>query len=709
MTNSSPNIDTGLICLALLARFHHLPADIEQLKHQFGQSGQVFSETDLLRAAKQLGLKAKAITRQKPHLDKIPLPAIVQTQQGHYVVLAKLAEDKVLIQDAQAQRPVTLTREQFLAEVWSSRLIFVTRRFALVEEEVKFGFRWFIPSIVKYRKFFGEVFLASFFIQLFALITPLFFQVIIDKVLVHKGLTTLDVLAIGMLAISFFEVLLDGLRTYLFSHTSNRVDVTLGTQLFTHLLALPVSYFEARRVGNTVARVRELESIRNFITGSALTLVIDLFFTVVFLTVMYYYSPTLTYIVLGSLPFYILLSFVVTPILRERLHEKFNRGAENQAFLVEAINGIETVKASAVEPQFQRRWETQLAGYVSAAFKANHLGNIANQIAGFINKVTTVLILWIGARLVIEGYLSIGQLIAFNMLAGRVSGPVLRLVQLWQDFQQAGISLQRLGDILNAKTEPNYQPNRTSLPQLEGRIHFDQITFRYRPDGPEILRHIDLEIPKGQVVGIVGRSGSGKSTLAKLVQRLHVPEKGRMLIDGVNLIMIHPAWLRRQVGIVLQESFLFNNSVRDNIALHDPSLPMEIVVQAAKMAGAHEFILELTEGYDTIIGEHGSTLSGGQRQRIAIARALVMNPRILIFDEATSALDYESERLIQNNMQRICAGRTVLIIAHRLSTVRHADRIIVIDKGQIVEEGHHGSLVKKGGHYAALYAHQNDD
>jgi len=407
-------------------------------------------------------------------------------------VLAKLAEDKVLIQDAQAQRPLTLTREQFLAEVWSGRLILVTRRFALVEEEVKFGFRWFIPSIVKYRSFFGEVFLASFFIQLFALITPLFFQVIIDKVLVHKGLTTLDVLAIGMLAISFFEVLLEGLRTYLFSHTSNRIDVTLGTQLFTHLLALPVSYFEARRVGNTVARVRELESIRNFITGSALTLVIDLFFTVVFLIVMYYYSPTLTYIVLGSLPFYILLSFFVTPVLRERLHEKFNRGAENQAFLVEAINGIETVKASAVEPQFQRRWETQLAGYVSAAFKANHLGNIANQIAGFINKVTTVLILWIGARSVIEGYLSIGQLIAFNMLAARVSGPVLRLVQLWQDFQQAGISLQRLGDILNAKTEPNYQPNRTSLPQLEGRIHFVQITFRYRPDGPEILRQIDL-------------------------------------------------------------------------------------------------------------------------------------------------------------------------------------------------------------------------
>ena len=539
--------------------------------------------------------------------------------------------------------------------------------------------------------------------------TPLFFQVVIDKVLVHKGLTTLDVLAFGLIVISLFEVVLTGLRTYLFSHTAQRIDVGLGAKLFNHLLALPISYFEARRVGDTVARVRELESIRNFLTGSALTLVIDLFFTVVFLAVMYYYSPTLTYIVLGSIPFYILLSLVITPILRHRVEEKFNRGAENQAFLVESVNGIETVKAMAVEPQLQRQWEEQLAGYVNASFNATTLGNIASQSASFINKVVVVLTLWFGARLVIEGDLSVGQLIAFNMLAARVSGPVLRLVQLWQDFQQAGISVKRLGDVLNAPREPGYNPNRASLPQLQGRVTFDHVTFRYRPDRPEVLKRINLDVPPGQVIGIVGRSGSGKSTLTKLVQRLHVPESGRVLVDGIDLALIDPTWLRRQVGVVLQENVLFNRSVRDNIALSDPGLPLERVIHAAQLAGAHEFILELAEGYDTLVGEHGSTLSGGQRQRIAIARALITNPRILIFDEATSALDYESERIIQDNMQRICQARTVFIIAHRLSAVRHADRIIVIDQGAIVEAGNHSQLIQQQGLYAKLYQYQRGD
>ncbi|MCP4699583.1 MAG: type I secretion system permease/ATPase, partial [Gammaproteobacteria bacterium] len=613
--NTSADVDTGLVCLTLLARFHNLPADADQLKHHFARSSRFFDETDLLRAAKHLGLKARAVTRKGKDLEKIPLPALAHHRQGGYVILAKAGEDKILIQDPLSQRTVVLPRERF-EENWSGRLILVTRRISLLGERDKFGFRWFIPAIVKYRKLLGEVLLASFFIQLFALLTPLFFQVVIDKVLVHNAMTTLDILAIGLLTVSFFEVVLGGLRTYLFSHTTNRVDVGLGAKLFDHLLGLPVSYFENRRTGNTVARVRELENIRNFITGSALTLIIDLLFTAVFFVVMYYYSPALMLIVAGALPFYILLSIFITPVLRERLNEKFNRGAENQAFLVEAVNGIETVKAGAIEPQFQRQWETQLAGYVNASFKAHNLGNIANQIAGFINKVTVVLILWLGARLVIQGEISVGQLIAFNMLAGRVSGPVLRLVQLWQDFQQAGISIQRLGDILNTKTEPA-NPNQTSLSRLGGRIRFDRVTFRYRADGPEILRNIDIDIPPGQVVGIVGRSGSGKSTLAKLVQRLHIPEGGRVHVDGTDLTMLDPAWLRRQVGIVLQENFLFNRSVRENIAVHDPGLSMEKVTEAAKMAGAHDFILELPEGYGTMVGERGATLSGGQRQRIA--------------------------------------------------------------------------------------------
>lgn len=593
-----------------------------------------------------------------------------------------------------------------MEESWSGRLILVARRASLKDLGGKFGFGWFVPAIVKHRKLFGEVLLASFFLQLFALVTPLFFQVIIDKVLVHRGMTTLDVLAIGLLAISFFEIVLGGLRTYVFSHTTNRVDVLLGAKLFGHMLRLPLAYFEARRVGDSVARVRELENIRNFLTGSALTLVIDLFFTVVFFAVLYYYSPLLTAVVAGAIPFYILLSAWVTPILRRRLEEKFSRGAENQAFLVESVSGIQTLKSMAVEPQMQRQWEEQLAGYVGASFKASNLGNIASQVAGFINKVTVVLILWVGATAVMNGDLSVGQLIAFNMIAGRVSGPILRLVQLWQDFQQAGISVRRLGDILNTPTEPGYNPGRATLPQLKGAVKLDHVSFRYAPDRPQVLRDIALDIRPGEVVGIVGRSGSGKSTLTKLIQRLYVPETGRVLIDGVDLALVEPAWLRRQVGVVLQENFLFNRSVRENIALANPGLPMEPIIAAAKLAGAHEFILELPEGYDTLVGEHGANLSGGQRQRIAIARALVTNPSVLILDEATSALDYESERIIQQNMQAICQGRTVFVIAHRLSAVRHADRILVVDKGKVVEQGAHEVLVQQRGIYARLHAMQ---
>ncbi len=639
-------------------------------------------------------------------LAKLTLPAIARHKDGHYFVLGKVDDDHVLIQDPLEKRPLSLPREIF-EQAWSGELILFTRRAGVLDELRKFDFRWFIPEILKHRKLLGEVLLASFFIQLLALATPLFFQVIIDKVLVHKGLNTLDVLVFGLIVVAVFEVLLGGLRTYLFSHTTHRIDVKLGANLFRHLLALPIGYFEARQVGQTVARVRELESIRQFITGSALTLTVDLLFTFVFFAVMYYLSPTLTWIVLGALPLYVLLSAVVTPILRARLDEKFNRGAENQAFLVESVNGVETLKSMAVEPQMRRQWEEQLAGYVRAAFRADNLGNIASQTAGLINKITYALLLWFGARLVMEGGLSVGQLVAFTMLAGRVSGPILRLVQLWQDFQQAGISVQRLGDILNARPEPGYNPNRASLPSLQGRVSFDQVTFRYQPDAPEVLRRVSLDVAPGQVIGIVGRSGSGKSTLTKLIQRLHVPESGRVLIDGVDLALVEPAWLRRQIGVVMQENFLFNRSIRDNIALSDPAASMEAVVQAARLAGAHEFIVELKEGYDSLVGERGSNLSGGQRQRIAIARTLLTDPRILILDEATSALDYESERIIQQNMHAICRGRTVFIIAHRLSTVRGCDNIIVMDHGQIVEAGSHHELLARQGMYARLHELQN--
>jgi len=579
----------------------------------------------------------------------------------------------------------------------------MTRRAGLIDLSRRFDITWFLGAIHKYRRLLGEVLVASFFLQVFALVSPLFFQVVIDKVLVHRTLSTLDVLIIGLVAIAVFETVLGILRTYLFAHTTNRIDVELGARLFRHLVALPIAYFQARRVGDSVARVRELENIRNFLTSSALTLIIDLLFTFVFLAVMFVYSPFLTFIVLGAFPFYIAISAGATPLFRRRLDEKFARGAENQAFLVESVTGVETLKAMAVEPQMQRRWEEQLAGYVAASFRVLSLGNVASQSVQLVSKLVTAGVLFYGAKLVIDGSLSVGELVAFNMLAGRVSAPVLRLAQIWQDFHQARLSVARLGDILNTPAEPTFNPGRAALPAIRGDIAFEHVTFRYRVDGPEVLHDVSFSVPAGQIVGIVGPSGSGKSTLAKLIQRLYVPEGGRVLVDGVDLAVVDAAWLRRQLGIVLQENVLFNRSVRDNIALADPAMPIERVIAAATLAGAHEFILELPEGYDTIVGERGSSLSGGQKQRIAIARALITNPRILIFDEATSALDYESERVIQQNMQEIAKGRTVFIIAHRLSTVRRTDRIITIDAGRFVEDGSHEDLIKTGGRYASLH------
>ena len=692
--------DTGLASLVLLLRFHGLAAEPGQIKHQFG--GSALQMPEMLRCAKAFGLKARAIDSDWDRLARLPLPAIAERRGGGFFIVAKAADGGVLVQDPSAGRPQVLDRDAFVP-LWSGRLLLATRRAGLAELARRFDISWFLQAMHKYRRLLAEVLVASFFLQLFALISPLFFQVVIDKVLVHRGLTTLDVLIVGLMAVAVFEAVLGGLRTYLFAHTTNRIDVELGARLFRHLLALPIAYFEARRAGDSVARVRELENIRNFLTGSALTLVIDLAFTIVFVAVMFYYAPLLAWIVLGSFPFYIALSAAATPVFRRRLDEKFNRGAENQAFLVESLTGVETLKAMAVEPQMQRRWEEQLAGYVRASFGVLSLGNWANQAVQLINKLVTALTLYFGAYLVIEGRLTVGELVAFNMLAARVAQPVLRLAQLWQDFHQARLSIARLGDILNAHPEPVYAPGRATLPAIRGAISFEHVTFRYRLDGPAALHDVDFRIEPGQVVGIVGPSGSGKSTLTKLIQRLYVPESGRVMIDGIDLAAIDVAWLRRQIGVVLQENLLFNRSIRDNIALADPGLPMERVVAAARLAGAHEFILELPHGYDTVVGERGASLSGGQRQRIAIARALVGDPRILIFDEATSALDYESERVVQDNMRRIADGRTVLIIAHRLSTVRRADRILTLERGRLVEEGSHDELVRTGGRYATLH------
>jgi subfamily B ATP-binding cassette protein HlyB/CyaB len=714
-TAEAAGLDPALACFVLLAQFLGVPADPHQIHHDRGKGDVPFSFADLTRVAKRLELIARERSARLAELVKLPLPALIALADGGTAILLKVDETgeggiRYLVHSPQAERPQIWSEAEMddratLAD-GKALLLLMTSREHIAGQKRAFDISWFIPALVKYRRPLRDVLLGSFFLQVVGLGTPIFFQLVIDKVLVHQSMTTLEVLAFGLATILIFETILSGLRTWLFAHTTNRVDAELSAALFRHLVALPLSYFESRRVGDSIARVRELETIRNFLTSNAVTLVIDLFFTIVFFAVMYLYSPLLTLIVALTIPIYVAISVFITPPLRARLDEKFKRGAENQSFLVETVTGIGTLKSMAVEPRMRDKWEKQFAGYIATGYDVMLLSTWGSHAIQLVSKLTTVAILFFGAKAVIAGTLSVGSLVAFNMLSGRVAQPILRLSQLWQDFQQARISVERLGDILNVPAEPEHNPNRATLPPIEGAVTFDKVRFRYRPDAPEALRGISLEVRPGEMLGIVGPSGSGKSTLTKLVQRLYVPEQGRVLVDGTDLALVEPAWLRRQVGVVLQENILFNRTVRENIALADPAMPMERVLNAAQQAGAHEFILTLPHGYDTMIEERGSNLSGGQRQRLAIARALIADPRILILDEATSALDAESEEIIQNNLAAIAQGRTVLIIAHRLSAVRSCHRIITVEAGEITEMGAHEELLKNGGRYAQLYSKQ---
>ncbi len=707
-------LTSALACLKLILNFHQIAADEGQLRHALG-GVDMPQPLDLVRLARTLGAKARIETTTAARLGQQPLPAMAQLADGSYAIVAKVEGDQVLAlvpgHENAGLVPVAdfATRWMGSEAVATTRgmLVLITTRAALTGTMRRFDISWFIPALVKYRGLIGQVLLASLFLQLLALISPILFQVVIDKVLVNQTLATLQILFVAFIAVSAFEFLIGALRTWLFSHTTSRIDVELGARLYRHLLGLPMSYFAARRVGDSVARVRALETVREFLTSSSVTVLIDGAFTIVFLGVMYLYSPQLLLIVVISLPVYVLILWTLAPILRRRLDEKFERGADNQAFLVESVTNIETAKSMAVEPAMQARWEAQLAGYVRASFNAIQIGNWGSEAVQLVSKVTTATILYFGAQAVMKGTLTVGELIAFNMFAGRVAGPILRLAQLGQDFQQVKIAVDRLGDILNTATEPQFNPGRASLPEVRGDIAFEGVRFRYAPNSPEVLRGIDLQVPAGHKLGIVGSSGSGKSTLTKLVQRLHVPDQGRVLVDGVDLAQVDPSWLRRQIGVVLQENRLFNRTIRDNIALADPAANMADIERAARLAGAHEFILKLGQGYDTVVAEGGMSLSGGQRQRIAIARALLTNPSVLILDEATSALDAESEEIIQANLAEIAEGRTVIIIAHRLSAVRPCDRIITIENGEIVEEGSHAELLAADGRYAFLYARQN--
>lgn len=704
----TPPLDTGLKALAGIAGYYRIPADPDQLRHELAIKSDDRADRDLIRAARHLGLKAKLssdITEKR--LKSLAVPAIARQRDGKHVILVgRLPSGNYRVVDPAGRSERQIPAASLLAEI-EPRVILLARRFGGQGIDPKtFSFRWFFPTIWRYRHPLGHVLLASLLVQIFALATPLIFQVIIDKVLTHKNYSSLYVLIGGLVAIAFFDMVLQYLRTYALTHTSNRIDVELGRRLFRHLLRLPVSYFESRPAGQTVARMRELETIRSFMTGQGLFATLDFLFVFVFISVLFLYSTLLACIVVATIPVFFLIAIVIGPGFRAKLERKFQANAESQQFLVESVVGMQTIKAAAVEPSMAAQWEERLAHYVGTAFSATMIGAKGQNTIQFISKLSSSAILLFGAQAVMDGSLTIGELVAFNMIAAQVAQPVLRLSQIWQDFQQVQISTARLGDILNMPTEP-MPAQQLQLPPPRGQIEFRNVTFSYAIGRSPALKQVSLRIQPGEVIGIVGPSGSGKSTLAKLVQRFYVAEEGQILIDDFDISQVNPAWLRGHIGVVLQENLLFNRSIHDNIALADPSMPRAQVAALARLAGADGFISRLPQGYDTILEERGANLSGGQRQRIAIARALTTNPRILIFDEATSALDYESEQIIQSNMQQIVRNRTVLIIAHRLAAVRHCHRIISLNEGRIVEVGTHDQLLKNpGGLYARLWSLQ---
>lgn len=700
-------IDSGLACLVHIANHFSIPADIRQLERAYVLDAGSVDLMGIMRAAKDLKLKVRlleGVVGEK--LPGLPLPALLTLKNGNHIVVLRADREKAAIYDPLSGKPPFLVEMRVLLENWDQTVVLFAKRFEMTEKFKSFGFSWFIPVIKKYRKFLFEVLGISLLLQLFGLLTPLFTQVIIDKVLVHRSVNTLDILLGGMILVAVFQNWILGLRTYLFTNTTNKIDVTLSSHMFKKITELPISYFEKWQVGEVVSRIGELENIRNFMTGSALTIVLDVVFAVVYLVVMYLYSNVLSFVVWVTIPLFLILNLIVAPIYKRLINERFLLGAENQSFTIETITGIRTVKSLTVESQFIRRYEEILARYVKAVFSVINLANIAGSIGTFLQQAFNLAILWIGAYYVMEQDLSVGELIAFQMLAGQVISPILRLVNMWQYFQQTRVSMERLGDVMDAKSEPAFNPNRTTLPSLSGEVLFDKVSFRYKEDGKNVLHGVSVKIPAGMKVGIVGRSGSGKSTLTKLMQRLYVPNEGRVLIDGVDLSQVEPAWLRRQIGVVLQENFLFGGTIKENIALAMPNATEEDVVRAARLAGADAFIQELPHQYETFVGERGSLLSGGQKQRISIARALLLDPKILIFDEATSALDYESEKIIMDNLEDIARGRTTIMIAHRLSTVKNCDAILMMDKGRIVEFGTHHQLIERKGAYYHLYSSQ---
>ena len=705
-------IDSALGCLVQIAARFSIPADYSQLSRAYITDENPVDTTGLVLAARELGLKVRSFEGVSLEwLEKMPRPLVCRMVDGGYVLVTRIDEDGVVLFDPRLPEgeQLLVVKRGFFDEKWEKEAILFTKRFEIknVLDKVEgFGFSWFIPVVAKYKGFLLKVLFISLLLQVFGLLTPLFTQTIIDKVLTHRSLSTMDVLLAGMILVTLFNQWMLALRSYLFVNTTNKIDVTLSAHLFRKVTELPAKYFDKWQVGDIVSRMGELETIRGFLTGTALTVVLDVMFATVYLIVMFLYSSVLSYIVWFTIPIYIILNAVIAPVLKKRINDRFLLASENNSFNIETITGIRTLKTMGVESTFLKRYEDVYSRYLKSALSVMNVANVAGSIGMFLQLAFNLAILWIGAYTVMENKLSVGQLIAFQMLAGQVIAPVLRLVNMWQLFQQIRVSMTRLADIMDEKSEPAFDPSRTTLSGLRGDILFDKVNFRYKADGKNVLSDVSIGMKAGARVGIVGRSGSGKSTLTKLIQRLYVPDSGRVLVDGVDIAQVETAWLRRQIGIVLQENFLFAGTIKENIAIAMPNATDEEIFRVAKLSGADDFIREMPQGYDTFVGERGSLLSGGQRQRVSIARALLLDPKILIFDEATSALDTESEQKILANIDEIAKGRTLLMIAHRLSTVKKCDAIIAMDHGRIMEVGTHEQLMARKGYYYHLYASQ---
>ncbi len=699
--------DCGAACLVMIGRYWGKKFSVSRLRDIANVDRNGASLKGVATAAESLGFTTRPVKASLDRLAQQNLPAIAHWEGKHYIVVYQVTKDQVIVCDpAIGQR--SLSHAEF-KEGWTNYTLLLQPTVFLKEApEVSTAFWQFFELVKPHGIVLLEIFLASILIQVFGLITPLFTQLLLDRVVVQQSNLTLTAVGLGLLIFGWFQVAMTGLRQYLLDHTANRVDLSLIVGFINHTLRLPLGFFDSRYVGDIIARVQENRKIQRFLTGEALSIVLDLLTVFIYVGLMFWYSWKMALLTLVIVPPFVMLALVATPFLKRISREIFAAHAEETGYLIQSLTGIRTVKSMAVEQSVQWNWEDLFGKAIKKNFWGQIISNRLQIFSTTIRTTITTALLWFGAWLVIKNELTIGQLVAFNMLLGNVISPFQRLIVLWNELQEILIAIERINDVIDTDLEEDLQhSHRSSLPPLRGQIRFDHVTFRYHPESDRnTLENLSFEVQPGQTVALVGRSGSGKTTISKLLLGLYQPTEGKIYIDGYDLANISLRSLREQVGVVDQDTFLFGGTIRENISISQPHAELETIIAAAQQAGAHEFIKDFPLAYETQIGEGGGMLSGGQKQRIAIARALLGNPPLLILDEATSSLDAESERIIQTNLNQILYNRTTLVIAHRLSTVRNADLILVLDRGVVVESGTHQELMAKRGHYFYLNQQQ---